>query len=495
MGFCFVASGQTAWAQRTKRDNKETQNSQGRAFTPRIGKIVAQAQEAFEAERWQDVLKLTQNALGKNPSDYEASVIYNIQGMAYYNLDQNLKAIESWRKTIELDKENKKQALDLRSNIGQLYLAEERYQEGLKELESWIQEGGKTNDRVFMMMAQAYAQIENFPKARTYAERAYNTTKKKERKHFDLLNYIYNKLELKAEQAKLVEEMLTLWPDDRKLWDIWLSLLAQANKEKELFEANKIMYLNGFFKNTKDIMKVVDYFNYFDVPYRSAQILSREINANRVENTAKNREKLIDLWLASREYKKAIPVLQQAVKAAPSGKLYQRMGEAYLQLRQYQQAENAFRQAIQMGGVRANDLWALIGATAYERGDRRKALDTFEKCSSTQTCRGWINFIQGEFEAEKKKEEFKKTVVREECRLTVKRLRDQAVLQGTVDEEGRIVIEVPQRCQIYFDAYGNQKPDPVEETVDSASQSEQEPETISEEAGSQDQDSSQTSQE
>ena len=112
-------------------------------------------------------------------------------------------------------------------------------------------------------------------------------------------------------------------------------------------------------------MKVVQYYSFYDMPYQAAQILERELNAGRISQSSEKLVQLSDLYRQSREYKKAIPILERAAAGSGQAKLYADLGEALYNEGDCIKAEQAFNSAISKG-YDAGKSYMLIATCRYE---------------------------------------------------------------------------------------------------------------------------------
>ncbi|MEP6341711.1 MAG: hypothetical protein ABJ275_00195 [Maricaulaceae bacterium] len=71
--------------------------------------------------------------------------------------------------------------------------------------------------------------------------------------------------------------------------------------EFEAFAALKLGYVSGAYTEEHDLLKIIQYHSFYDMPYQAAQILETEIKAGRIKETAKRYMQLSDLYRAARE--------------------------------------------------------------------------------------------------------------------------------------------------------------------------------------------------
>ena len=407
-----------------QRRNKDEEQVEGRALSAKVGESILKVQEFLQAEPQQTAEAIAElnKVLAKDKlSPYEKAIAYQMRGSARYATGNIRGTIADWEAAVATGALIRSEIDALMPNVGQLWIVEEEYVKGATILEQWIATGGKPNAAVHTMIAQAWAQAERYRKALPHAEASFRMANPKQKKHFDLLNYLYNTLKMYGKQASLLEQQVSIWPDDKSIWRAIASLKAQADKSREAFEINKIMYLNGMLTDEQEILNLTQYYSYYEVPYRGAKILEREMNAGRVAKNKKNLTALSEMWRQAREYDKAIPVLTQAADASTTGALYVNLGEAYLSENRYSEAEAALRKGLAKGGVKKpGNVYLLIADALYKQDKPRKALLEFEKAKnysySRKSADGWMQFIYNSFEVERNKLKFRQAVKLDECK-------------------------------------------------------------------------------
>ncbi|MEL6687861.1 MAG: hypothetical protein AAFP97_09585, partial [Pseudomonadota bacterium] len=322
------------------------------------------------------------------------------------------------------------------------------------------------------LLVQAWVEAEDYRRSLRWAEEWFNTANPKERKHFDLLNFLYNNLGMPGKQADIVKQMIQKWPEDNTLWNSWASMLGNGGREQDAFEVNKMLYLGGALSTEQDIKKVIQYYSFYEMPYQAAQILEREMRNGRVARTAEHLEELSRYYRTAREYDKAIPILEEAAALGSSAKLYAALGEALYNEGDCAKAEDSFEQAIARG-YDAGKSWMQIANCIYDStqnaprltcdmtedqmdnaeitGIRNRAIEAFRKVPSgsreSRNARKWIQFVTGERDAVERRCDFERNVAKELCFSKIKLEYDNIVFAG-----GEFELE-DQSCMVYKPEY------------------------------------------
>jgi len=378
-----------------------------------------------------------------------------LQGTSYYELNNYGAAIQAFENAISAGGLLPNEASSLRVNIAQLLIGNEQFAEGAQMLENYLARGGEEKPKYVEYIMQAWVQSENYSRALPWAEKWFNRASPKERKHFDLLNFLYNSLGMPARQADIVKQMINRWPEEKQLWEAWASMLANGGREQEAFEVTKMLYVGGALNSEQDLMKVVQYYSFYDMPFQAAEILEREMNSGRIPKDSDRMVPLSNLFRQAREYKRAIPVLEQAAASAGQAKLYADLGEALYNEGQCQKAENAFKEAINRG-YDAGKSWMLIATCRYEATQkqeplqcdmtpaqmaeapitkvRNSAVEAFSQVPASsrenRNAKKWVSFIRAERDAFDRRCEFEKSIERELCYQKIKGAYDNLIFAG-----------------------------------------------------------------
>ena len=445
---------------------------EGRQFSSQTGEIVNQAvtlanngNNASAAELLQQLIKTPD----LNP--YERSTIYQMMGQFAYELDRLKAAQSAFENAVQAGGLLPKEAENTHLAIAQLMIGNGQYRGGAERLETLLNTNPAPKPQHIKLLMNAWIQAKEFQRALPWAEKWFAAASPKTREHFDLLNYLFNTLNMRSRQSNLVKEMISRWPEDKTLWDVWASMLSNGGFEEDAFEVKKMLYLGGALNTEDELLKIVQYYSFYDMPYQAAEILEREIAAKRIARTPETLTQLSTLFRQAREYERAIPILEAAALQSGKGETYAAWGEALYNDGQCQASETAFSDAINRG-YDAGKSWMLIASCRYdetvnlerlncEMSDkqmaeapitraRNSAIAAFEKVPNRSRENGnaktWIQFIETEKQAVKLRCDFGEKVKRDECFKKIKQAYDAKILtrEFTLDDKS---------CGIYIEEY------------------------------------------
>ncbi len=320
-------------------------------------------------------------------------------------------------------------------NIAQIYLTMEDLPNSLNYMNKWIAGGGKPDRTQMWQLAIINQKTDKNVESLKWAEQVFAIDgPNAKREVYDFLIFLYDATGNLSKKAELLEILLAKNPNERMLWDAISGDYFRADDERKAFEVQKAMYLGGILQTEDELMRVVNFYNRFNAPYQAARMLEKEMNAGRISRDYKRMELLANLYQVAREFKRAIPVIEEAAEMSSNGAMYERLGRSYSEIQDWAKAEDALTKALNKGGLKDKGLaWVLIGQSRYERGDRAGAREAF-RSANNRGGRGWIDFMASEDATEVALQRFIRASLVQDLRAEKKRCDDLAVLGGDPTE-------------------------------------------------------------
>lgn len=396
-----------------------------RQFSGKSGDIVNETMSLANEQKYQLALTKLRGLIGETDlSPYERATIYQMIGKYSYELDHIGEAQEAFENALKTGGLLPHEADALKIVIAQLMIGNGQYREGAKRLEAYLNNGGGVKPQYIDLILNAWVQAEDYQRALPWAEKWFDAATSKQRRHYDLMNFLYNNLGQTERQADIIKQMIDRWPDDKNLWDSWVSILASSGREDEAFEVHKLMYQAGFLTKADELRTLVQYYAFYDLPYQAAEILEREIELGRIPETADNLKLLTSYFQQARVPDRAMPYLEKAVSLSNDPKLKIEVAETFAAAGACQKADYAIKTATDQGYDKAK-AYMLIGDCYYNKSAkldrlscnlseaqiaatpksiaRLAALDAFnsvpENSTETKTAQKWTEFITAEIAA------------------------------------------------------------------------------------------------
>ena len=427
-----------------------------RQFSQASADVVNKTMRLADDSKYEAALGELQALLGKGDlNPYERATLYQMVGQYSYELGHVGEAQRAFENAIETGGLLPNEIDNLKVVIAQLMIAKGQYSEGAARLEDYLASGGAHKPQYVDLIVNARVQSEDYAGALPWAEKWFDSAAPKQRRHFDLMNFLYNNLGQAGQQADIVRQMIDRWPDDKGLWENYASMLANGGREQDAFEVTKIMYLKNMLTTETELLKVVQYYSFYDMPFQAAQILEKEMDASRISRAPENLKQLAGLYRQAREYKRAIPILEATAGLSGTAETFAELGEALYNEGDCRKSELAFTEAMRRG-YDAGKSWMLIASCRYDSTvsldrlnckmtevemaaapitkARQSAIEAFGKVprrsGEAKNAATWIQFIEMEKDAVKLRCDFEDKVHKDGCFKSIDQAYKAVVLAG-----------------------------------------------------------------
>ncbi len=458
-----------------------------KTLSPRIGQEVQKLYELIQADQYQEALVGFNNLInsrGGSMNEYERATTLELRASVKVNLQDYVGARRDMEAALAANGLPPNRNNQIRYYIAQLQFQDGEYQAAIQGLNGWISLARRCNTQVdnsaWYLLGAAYTQVTppNWSAAVTPAENAVNglDPANPNESYFGLLNLIYNNLNENTKRAALLERMINYWPGKKEYWRQLSGLYSQTGRDQEAFSVIEVAYRAGLLSTEAELLTVVQYYSYFDNPYRGAKMLEREINAGNIRRNQDNLVLLSQLWSQAREHKRSIPILQEAAGNSQEGELSLQLGRVLLADEQYARSQRALEQAINKGRMdskETGEAWLLLGTARFSQAGPEdvdiwaSSKRAFTNAQRYPTARAqasqwisYINAVEQTFRDQKRLEEIQQ---RERCEADLdridaqRRIRDLQNRPATPEElefEARVEAECGEDEEAVADADG-----------------------------------------
>jgi len=388
-----------------KRKSESQKTKQAQAVSKAVYDKISKAQEEVDAQDYQGALK-TLNQL-YNPdklTEYEQANVLNYIGFVYYNMDDIANAIRTYVRMITIPSLEITMAKQVTYTLAQLYTMEEQYSNALQTLDKWFLLETNPAPSPFILKAQNLYQVERYKEMIVPIENAMRVAKQRNKPAkedwYVLLNFAYFQEENYLKVRDIQKILLVNWPKKR----YWFSLagaFTELGEDENLINAYAAANDQRMLEKESELVTMAQLFMQREVPYKAATLLDTEMKSGRVSKNAKNYRLLSQAWMLSMEDKRAIPALQEAARLTSDGELDIRLGNAYLNVGQYEDCAKSVRTGIRKGGLKSPDNAQIsLGMCLYNLREYRNSITAFQKAAKTPRSRRvsgqWITVINAD---------------------------------------------------------------------------------------------------
>jgi tetratricopeptide (TPR) repeat protein len=294
------------------------------------------------------------------------------------------------------------EATKVRYQVAQLYIAEEKWGEGARLLEEWIQTVEEPGPAPYYLLGIAYYQLEDYERAVLPAEKAVELAEQPQENWLQLLLALRIQREEYALAAPVLEKLVAAYPDKKTYWIQLSSVHAALGEYNDAVAVLQLAMNAGLLTEEQDRRRLAELLAHVGIPFRGGRILAAAMEKDEALRTDGGAQELLgNCWIAAREYAKAIVPLERAAELAPSGDLYVRLAQVEVQREDWQRAAIALERAIEKGSL-SNPANAelLLGIAFYSSAKLEAAKPWFERAASDEAYRaqaeGWLKQIEME---------------------------------------------------------------------------------------------------
>ena len=385
-----------------KYDNVKT--TERKAVGQKCGKVLEEVQALTESESWGPAQRALQGTSAACTTSYEKSQVSNFLGYVYYSQDKYKEAIQAYTSMIKEPEADPSQVINTRYTIAQLYLIIEDYPNAVRELEAWMKISPIVSADAKVLLGQAYYQMNRKKEALRYVEEAIAEQESKgnlpKEGWWSLQRVIYYENNDYKRVAEILKKLIKHYPSF-SYWRQLGGMYGELNQDVNQLVATDVTYLAGDLNEERQIVSLAYMYMGANAPFMAARIIEKGMKEGKIKRTGKNLEVLGLALQQGNDSKRALPVLEEAAKAAGKGSLYARLSGVYLDLDQNEKSVAAARNAISRGGVDRIDITymnlgnALINLHCYN--DAIKAFRQAGKSErSAKYAKQWIQFAEKE---------------------------------------------------------------------------------------------------
>ena len=400
----FLAGAAVAQDNQEGQDNTKTKQAQ--AVSKEVYDEIQKAQELVDAKDYSGALKKLDRLYNPDKlTEYEQANVLNYIGFVYYNMEDIPNAISTYQKMVSIPSLEPQLLKQTTYTLAQLYTMEEQYENALNTLDKWFTMETNPAPEPFILKAQNLYQVSRFKEMVEPIENAMRVAREREKEvkedWYVLLNFAYFQDENYAKVRDIQEILLQRWPKKR----YWFSLAGaytELGEDQNLIAAYDAAHTDGLLEKESEFVTMAQLYMQREVPYKAASLLEGEMEAGRVDKSAKNYRLLSQAWMLSQEDQKAIPALKEAARLnQEDGELDIRLGNSYLNIGEYSDCVAAVRSGLRKGGLKSPDNAQIsLGMCLYNLKQYGDAKTAFSQAGKVQRSRRianqWMQVIDAE---------------------------------------------------------------------------------------------------
>ncbi|MBG9990549.1 tetratricopeptide repeat protein [Pseudoalteromonas sp. APC 3358] len=375
---------------------EERKKAKTKIMGERTGKKVIKAFDLYNEEKVDEAIVLLREIDASN--DFDKATVNRYLGSMYAQKEKYDEAIKYSKQAVAPDVLNfadQEQTLKL---LGDLYAGTEKYQEAKKAYVAWMDFTGQEDPTVYTRIAQANFQLEQFRDVFEPADKAIKLQKEPNKGPFQLKLAAYFELKDYASMVKVGEEIVRVWPDDKKAWIGLGKYYLQTEDYSKGLATMEVAYKNGYFENEVDYKVLSNFYSLNEIPFRAAVTLEKAIKSEKVKRTKQNINAIASNYHRSKDLEKAAKYYEEAAKFDDDAELYRKAGSLLLQSEKFSAAVVRLNKALELGSDKKGTIYSDLAEAYYYQGKYKQAYAAITKAMDDPRTRkfakGWSTYIK-----------------------------------------------------------------------------------------------------
>lgn len=334
--------------------------------------------------------------------DYEKAIVYYNLGFAYSSKNDYANAAGSFAKALSFNAMPQQQHDQLLYNLGQLYLAASKPDEGIQTLQKYIAEScSPVPVDAHIFLANALAERKRYDEALPQIDLAISKAKEPKESWVQLKLGIHYELKNYKACAETLVQLIGMVPAKAEYWKQLSGIFLELKKDTEAVAVLALAERQGFIQKPNEHKNLYSIYMMLDLPFKAGLVLQDAIEKGKVPSDQENLESVANAWINARESDKAEAALKKLAAVSDSGEHYYRLGAMYGDDERWQESKEMLEKALRKGGLkRAGEAWMRLAVAHYSLKDGKSAQAALEKAmnfaETRQQAGEWLRHLSGQ---------------------------------------------------------------------------------------------------
>ncbi len=418
-------------------------------------RVVAKAQEAMSAEDYQAAFTLLDELSNsqRRLTDYDRAKIWHLKLYIFNQQEDYPQSLVAGEKALSFNALDNDTTANIYFNLMSLSSILNQPQKSVAYLQQWLDVTEDPGASGLFIAAQVYAGVENYREALSFAERGFERhvqdqtpsqsqnqqAVEPKREWYQLLASLRMREQRYTEVIPLLHAMIGLWPERADNYQQLAAAYQLTEDEKKAFAVLSIAKINNLANSAEDVERLAQLYRYHSYPYPGAEMLKTAVAEKTVSEDFDTWQSLSSAYLQARDWQQADQYLQQAALVAETGQPYLLLCQTRFQQEAWRDVQNFCTRALDRGGLdEPQNAWKLLALSHYYRDELPKAQAAFASCGELESrdgdCAQWQTNIRQLVE----RREQKRAQVAQEEEQQAQWRRDRAeAVEAAVDRSGR----------------------------------------------------------
>ena len=367
-----------------------------RVMGERVGKKVIKAFDLYNEDKLDEAIAMLKEIDASD--DFDKATVNRYLGSMYGQKEQYKTAIKHLELAVAPDILNFADQEQSLKTLGDMYAGTEQFAKAKDAYIAWMDFTGEEDATVYTRIAQANYQLEKFKDVMSPADKAIKLQKEPNKAPYQLKLGSYFELKDYKNMVKVGEEIVRIWPDDKKAWVSLGKYYLQTEDYKTGLATMEVAYKNGYFESEVDYKVLSNFYSLNEIPYKAALVLEKSINDKIVKRNKQNISAVASNYHRSKDIEKAAKYYEEAAKFDDDAELYRKAGSLLLQSQNYSAAVVRLNKALELGSDKKGTIYSDLAEAYYYQEKYKQAYAAITKAMDDPRTRkfakGWSTYIK-----------------------------------------------------------------------------------------------------
>ncbi|MCR6651983.1 MAG: tetratricopeptide repeat protein [Cellvibrionaceae bacterium] len=401
----LVGLGLVPCAALAAADCAKEEQQQGGELSEDTYATVQSATELLGKEKYTEAVEKLAKVVDKG-TDYEKALVNYNMGLAYSSQEDYKNATAAFAKALTKDVLPRANREQLRYNLGQLYIVNGQFEEGIKTLNTYIETScAPVPAEAHIFLANALSESKRYQDALPQIDLAISKAKEVKEQWLQMKLAIAYELKDYKGCADALVQLIAKVPGKAEYWRQLSSVLYEMKSETESLAVLALAEAQGFLQKPAEIKNLYSVYMMLESPYKAGSLLEEAMKNNTIPMDESNLSSLSDAWINAREINKAEATLKQLASMSEKGDYYYKLGAMYGDNERWQESRDMLTKALDKGGLnKPGEVWMRLAVANYGLKDNQAAIAALKKAitfdESRKQADDWLRALSAIASAE-----------------------------------------------------------------------------------------------
>ena len=361
----------------------------------RVGRNVTNAFELYSQEKVDEAIKVLLDTRGGN--EFDNAFLARFLGNLYAQKDakQAIKYLEQATKPDVLSFADQAAALKL---VADLQSMENLFKDAIKNYEALIKFTGEHDPDVYLRIANAHFQLQEYTKVIPAIDNAIRYAKQPNKQYYMLKMGALYEAKNYPKTIETVETMVQLFPEERQYWVYLGNFYTLVEDYQKSLSALQIAYANGYLQSESELKTLGQMYANNNIPYKAATIYEKYLKSGKIKKDRTMLSAIASNFQAAREFAKAAQYYGELAAMTNEADAYRRQGMAFMAIQKYNDAIRAFEASLARDSRDAGRVHMSMMEAYFYQGKLREANASLQAAKrdpvTERQVRSWESYIK-----------------------------------------------------------------------------------------------------